>query len=521
MDKKPIDPKGSQKRAVIRKRVMNSFLGMAVSFLFILLALLAFGRVGHENYPALIPCLLLGYAAMIYVGLPVAAEPLASLIIRTGPDWAASYLIDSGLRLDEENQLLLSCKSYCLLLKDKFQEAEEFATRALAIRDDCYAFTLRSRLRLYLKRLEESEKDASKAIALDPAYSFGYLARSEVRFRLPGPGAPVDALADVNRFIELCPDYAHSYMVRSDIYGQLGMYERSIKDARRALQLNRKDKGGFYRYRLAEALLASNFKEEAESILLDLLAGEKKDNFITSLASSLAFSRNDFQSAERDAREIIEIDDEHLRRWAAGYCELAAALIELNRGREALEAAEHYIETVPHSCSGYLDRARVLIRCDRIEEAMKDLDRAELLDPLSAGHHICRAVCFLYKEKLEEALEQIDRAVAKRKLHSGSHALRSMILIKLHRLPEAKVSAQYATSLDPDCVRSWLALGLVHEAEGDIAGAIAHINHAVDMHPLSPSLYENRARILENAGKPEEALLDRAKFQELQDSFMS
>ncbi|MCA9802246.1 MAG: tetratricopeptide repeat protein [Cyanobacteria bacterium HKST-UBA02] len=441
--------------------------------------------------------------------------------MQTGPDWAAQYLIDRGLRLDDEDLVLLYCKARFLYQRYRFEEAEETATRAIRIYDDSATLALRSSIRLCLMRMDEAEQDATRSIEVGPKNYFGYLERAEVRSRAPGPEAPADALADVNHSIELYSNYSHSYQVRSDIYAQLGMYERSIKDARRALQLNRKDKTGFYRCRLAEVLLSSNYKEEAESILLDILGSGRRDYFVLSLASSLALSRNDFRSAERDAREIIETDNDHLRRWAAGYSELADALIELNRGREALAAAVHYIETVPHFSSGYLARARVLMRCGQIEEAMKDLDRAESVSPLSSGHHICRASSLLTSDRLEDALDQIDRAVGKRKLHSGSHAIRSMILTRLNRMKEARESAQHATSLDPDCVRSWLALGLVHEAEGDIKGAIAHISHAVDMHPLCPSLYENRARILEEAGKPEEALQDRAKFLELQDSFMS
>jgi tetratricopeptide (TPR) repeat protein len=107
-------------------------------------------------------------------------------------------------------------------------------------------------------RYGEALADLDRALELDPGYTWVLGERSEVYRRMGRYG---EALADLDRALELNPGYTWVLGERSEVYRRMGRYEEALTDLNRALEIN--PGNGWYHYDIALVWLCLSNEQKA------------------------------------------------------------------------------------------------------------------------------------------------------------------------------------------------------------------------------------------------------------------
>ena len=113
-----------------------------------------------------------------------------------------------------------------------------------------------------------------------------------------------------------------------------------------------------------------------------------------------------------------------------------------------------------------------------VEEALKCFARATELNPGFAPSLYNKAVTLARLNRFAEAQQAVDAALQADARMALAHALLGGLLARKRRLPEAAREYQIALELSPEYSRAHLDLATVLAAQGDMAGAIAHLREA-------------------------------------------
>jgi tetratricopeptide (TPR) repeat protein len=132
----------------------------------------------------------------------------------------------------ERGRIYLVRKNYDAALS-RFQKAIELDP------DFAEAHYVIGRLYLKLDKPEKALWEFKKAIALEPdnvrLLAASYFSRGEL---LHNAKRDREAMADLDKAIELLPDAGLFYLVRSDVFENAGNYELALNDLEKAVQLN-------------------------------------------------------------------------------------------------------------------------------------------------------------------------------------------------------------------------------------------------------------------------------------------
>ncbi|MDC0707199.1 tetratricopeptide repeat protein [Stigmatella sp. ncwal1] len=127
-----------------------------------------------------------------------------------------------------------------------------------------------------------------------------------------------------------------------------------------------------------------------------------------------------------------------------------------------------------------------------------------------------QAAADLAKSDLDGAAKRYEQLLERNPSLPEIYLGLTRISLFLGQLDAARVHATAAVRLGPELGLAWTLLGLVHEAEGDVAGALPHLSKATG---LSPSVFLcqfNHGRVLGVAGRPTEAIAPLTRAIELE-----
>jgi tetratricopeptide (TPR) repeat protein len=101
--------------------------------------------------------------------------------------------------------------------------------------------------------------------------------------------------------------------------------------------------------------------------------------------------------------------------------------------------------------------------------------------------HLEAAVWHLERENRQAALAEVEKALSLNPSSPIAHDLKGMIFLQQERWEEAKASLLEATRLAPNFAMAWFNLSRVHQAQGDRAGALEHLNKAIRLQEELPA----------------------------------
>lgn len=183
---------------------------------------------------------------------------------------------------------------------------------------------------------------------------------------------------------------------------------------------------------------------------------------------------------------LLDTDDQHA--WISLR---AAVLAELGRMDAALELLDKALEESPESARLLSTLGVILANVDELEEACEVLEDALQLEPDNA--FILMNIAGVY-----ERLRDFPRATEfyEKSLAAGADLewvlprLASM-LVEAGRYAEAKATLKRYLSVLPDDVEQWIALGVLHNDDGEYEAAYECFRAAERVNPDSPQLRLN------------------------------
>jgi tetratricopeptide (TPR) repeat protein len=313
-----------------------------------------------------------------------------------------------------------------------------------------------------------------QAIDLDPDYAYHYRERA-MMFLWQGDPAP--ALADINRAIER-EDNADYFYERGLIFRELGDSERAVSSYHQAIEMNHENADYFAD--LGIDLRYIGALDESLDALNHAVEMNPSNGYYHAQRSYTLREIGHPEGALEDALLAYEINPDdvdmldqiaHIYAW------------ELEDPESALPYFDMAIERDPNNSGRYTDRALIHRWLGNADEAMADHNRAIELDPESAWNYLERGISF---KDLFEAYE------------------------------EAIADFDTAEELDPSDPGPYDArAGIFEDSFGDYDRAIGEVSRAIELRPDEPWRYQWRARLHQNLGENEAALVDYERAAEM------
>lgn len=209
-------------------------------------------------------------------------------------------------------------------------------------------------------------------------------------------------------------------------------------------------------------------------------------------------------------REAIAKDP----RFALAYAGLADAYMAgfyyMNRSLEETAAlvepqVTKAIALDPSLGAGYQARAVLRTEQFRLDEAIADLERAVELEPNDAEALVRLGAAYEYRAEPREAIKAYDQAAQLDPLHLVLVVRRCLALQNLGRYVDAEVACRRGIELGPNVPNAYWAHGLNALAQGDLRGAIAGYQAALERAPARTDLLSQLGWLWLDAGDPAQA----------------
>jgi tetratricopeptide (TPR) repeat protein len=182
-------------------------------------------------------------------------------------------------------------------------------------------------------------------------------------------------------------------------------------------------------------------------------------------------------------------------------------------------AIKHFSQAIamdPNYSEYYNDRGSVYLRLGLLEEARADYGLAIELSPPYFEVFTNLGQCYRRIGVMTKAIEAYSRALDLEPAQVLALLGRAKSHEELGHVPEAIADYTSALALDLTLWEALASRGVMHYEAGDPASALADFDHALELRPGQPDLYENRATVLADLGRQQEAVLDRETVSRLQ-----
>lgn len=191
---------------------------------------------------------------------------------------------------------------------------------------------------------------------------------------------------------------------------------------------------------------------------------------------------------------------------AAGYNNLANALVKQGRFEEAIEYYQTALKVDPAEADAHYNLGNLLARQKKLDEAKEQYQKAIKISPGFADPYNSLGHVLVLQGKLTEALERFRHAV---ELNPGRSEFRSDLGIALSQegdLIEATRQFEEALRIQPDSAQAHYHLGIVMAARGDLIRAVENFRRAIVIQPEFAEARASLARALAEQGKRDEAI---------------
>jgi len=283
------------------------------------------------------------------------------------------------------------------VLRQTIAETERNSQNVLAIRARCAAHFV------------EHDEDAGKQDAyflemsvLDPKTAEQYEARCYGRLRLDRLDT---ALTDCTRAIELDPQYSFARFTRAVVHYKQRNYDLSLADFNKGIELNSSHAPAYINRGLSHYM-----KQEYDLALKDLSKATSLDPQSASAYAYRAVVRYDKQEydvALADSNKAIELDP----KLASAYQTRGRIYYVRQDYLSALGSFNKSIELDPSVASAYSDRGRAFDAKPDYDSAIADYNKALQLDPNVALVYLFRGNAYYFKKDYENALNDHTRSI--------------------------------------------------------------------------------------------------------------
>jgi putative PEP-CTERM system TPR-repeat lipoprotein len=375
-------------------------------------------------------------------------------------------------------------------------DAERELRQSLQIQPTAEAHVALARLSAFQRNVEEANKQAEAAVALDGANADAFLVRGELR---RATGNLAGAREDYNKAVELNPRLINARIARADLSIVESKLEDIQADADAVLQLNPRHPHGLY----LRALTLTQKNEMAKASEIMQQNQQFTQNYPPALylSSVINFNLNRTQQAETELTQVLTARPGHLA------ARRLLAVIQLRRGEaeKALQTLMPVRESASKDVQFLALLGEAYMRLRRFDEATQTLEEAAKIDPANRGVLANLGASNLQQGQRDEGVAQLEAALAKDPTLTGASNLLVFTLIRERNFERAR---QVATDLRERLKDSPLPsfyLGLIALSEGKQDQAEGEFRRAIEISPTFRLATAQLATLKMGQGKFDEA----------------
>ena len=206
-----------------------------------------------------------------------------------------------------------------------------------------------------------------------------------------------------------------------------------------------------------------------------------------------------------DRVNYISIGSNFFKTQAAFY--KAAALVELEKYQEAVEAYKKYLENNDEDAEGWNNLGEAYTNLEKNEDALKCFGNAlanEKDDPIMWAN---KAQVLVDLERPEEALEFCNKALELRNEDVLALVTKSEALVDLDKFDESIAICKKLIQVDPENFYVWNLLGIAYmEFTDEYQEALSCFEKGLKLEPAEEMLWYNKACVLSLMNKQDDAL---------------
>jgi tetratricopeptide (TPR) repeat protein len=346
---------------------------------------------------------------------------------------------------------------------------------------------------------QQALADLDRAIELEPQVSRAYAFRGSAYSHLK---KYQQALVDFDRAIELNPSSLRAHISRGNAYYMLRDYARAIADYSRAIELDPKlvgpyvNRGNTY-YGMKDyprALADYNHVIELDPTY----AGAYQNRGI------VYDQIKDYQQALADYNHAIELDPKPV----GSYVNRGNTYNQIKDYQRALADYSHVIELDPTYVGAYVNRGHVYDQIKEYQQAIADFDRAVEIDPEYVRAYTYRGDSYRHLKEYQRAIADYTRAIELDARDADIYHRRGRTYRQLKHYQQAIADYTRAIELDPRDADIYYRRGSAYRQLKDSQQAIVDLNYALELNPRSDYAYFCRALVHRDLKNYQQALGD-------------
>ncbi len=317
---------------------------------------------------------------------------------------------------------------------------------------------------------------------------------------LVGLGREREAIAILDRAIQLAPQRPLLHFRRGFIRGEAGDAEGAIADFTREIAVN-PELPGAYVQRGRHLLDTRKDGAGARADFDRAIAVQPGFAMAWANRSRARLLAGDTANAEKDARHALTLDpgDPVAKHTLAGLAEIRGS------SSEAVALLEDVLTTLPGVTEVRLQQIGILMRLGRDEDALRSARTGLALVPGNLDLLDVEAAALLRLRRISEGKQILDRAIAEGRRRASTHANRAAFALYLRDFNLAGSDAAAALQLDPKHAQANALAGLLALRVRDGAKAERAAAMTLASDPGNSVAMAIRAELLRRQGKSVEA----------------
>jgi tetratricopeptide (TPR) repeat protein len=317
-----------------------------------------------------------------------------------------------------------------------------------------------------------------------------FLAHNNLAVILRARGQVDEAIAHLQKALELQPDFAEAHNNLGNALLQCGQMDAALAHFQRAFEIEPNNA-------LAHANLGSALLRKGR--LADAIAQFRKaaaiqpDNLEVLNNLAYALLRNgQLDEAMTLLRRAIELRP----GFADAHNNLGNLLLQKGRIQDAIAQYEQTLETQPTNAPAHSNLGKLLLQMGRMEEALAHFERVVELRPDSAEAHNDLANALLRAGRTDNVLPHFERALQLRPDFSEAHNNLALVLLRNGRLDDAISHFREALALEPKNAFTLRNLAQALVQQGHAQEAIVQYQAALSLQPTDAATLNNLAWVL-------------------------
>ena len=352
-------------------------------------------------------------------------------------------------------------------------------------------------------------KAANQAIQNNPDNSIGYFKRAQVKVELENSRKQIweekdyeDAIADINKALELNPGNASFYIYKGKIYGLKEDYAKAIEYLKKAIKAEPDFATAYAELGLVYAKQGN--EQEFTKNLEKALRLKPYSGKLYKVRGNGYFALKKQDKGIRDYKTAIglSLDPEansHLYSYWRGL-----ELYKLEDYEGAVRNFDEAIKLIPDNPLYYSNLGNAYFQMGEKQKGIENYDKAIKLDPGSAEKYYSWRGFQLYsQEDNEETIAEINRDPAK------FNCIQGYTLFHMGKKKEGIEYYNKAIKLDPESAHLYYSSrGDLLYRQQDYKAALADYNQAIKLKPDNALYYSNRGDLFYSQKDYEKALAD-------------